>query len=83
MRTKRQQKDEWYVDRSALREQDSAFKQHKATKTHIKDYSMKHVVEVLWDMNQDSIDDRMLILRVDDKEVLLSHDELLRSVRFV
>lgn len=76
-------KDEFYKDRSHLRENDSAFDQHKATRADIKDFSLKHKVWVEWDMTQDSRDDRMVRLHVGDNVVLVDAEELMRAVRFV
>ena len=78
----RQQKDTWYKDRSDLRESDSAFKQHKATKAYVKDYSLKHKVSVEWDMTQDSIDDRICIVKIGNNSAVIDVEELQRAVRF-
>jgi hypothetical protein len=84
MRSERfQKKDVWYKDRSQLRESDSAFNQHKATKAYLKDYSMKHKIVIEWDMNQDSIDDRMCIIRVGNNSAVIDVEEFMRAVRFV
>jgi len=84
MRSERRvQKDEWYKDRSNLREQDSATVQSRANKAFIKDYSLKHKVSIEWDMTPDSINDRICILRVDDYAAVIDHDEILRALRFV
>lgn len=80
---RRAQKDEYYKDRSLLRENDSAFRQHKANKAYIKDFSLKHKVSVEWDMNQESIDDRICVLRIDELAVIIDVEELQRAVRFV
>jgi hypothetical protein len=76
-------KDEDYKDRSQLREGDSAFAQHKATKAWVKDYSLKQRVSVEWDMNQDSINDRMCILRVGNNSAVIDKEELYRAMRFL
>ena len=78
-----QKKDQWYKDRSQLEEGDSAFTQHKATKAWVKDYSLKHKVSVEWDMTQDSIDDRICLLRVGDNIAVVDVEELHRAMRFV
>ena len=77
-----QKKDEWYKDRSILREGDSAFEQAKNNKAYVKDYSLQNRVTVEWDMTQDSIDDRICILRVGDNTAIIDVEELLRAVRF-
>ncbi len=80
---RRLQKDEFYKDRSLLRESDSAFRQHKANKAYIKDLSLRHKVSIEWDMNQESIDDRICVLRIDELAVIIDVEELQRAVRFV
>ena len=79
----RQQKDIWYKDRSQLREGDSATQQHKSNKAYVKDYSLKHKVSVEWDMNQNSIDDRICIVRIGNNSAVIDVEELQRAVRFV
>lgn len=84
MRSERlQKKDQFYKDRSQLREGDSATTQHKSNKSYVKDYSLKHNVTIEWDMNQDSIDDRICVLRVGDNAAVIDVEELMRAVRFV
>lgn len=80
---RRAQKDEFYKDRSLLRETESAFEQHKASKAYVKDLSLKHKVSIEWDMNQESIDERICILRIDDIAVIIDVEELQKAVRFV
>lgn len=75
-------KDEYYKDRSALFEGDSAVTQHKSTKSYIKDYSMKHKVTLEWDISQDAMDDRICVLTVDDYKVVVDWEEILRAGRF-
>lgn len=76
-------RDEFYKDREHLRDNDSAFDQHKATKAFIKDLSLKHKVWVEWDLSQDSRDDRICILHIDDYKVVVDSEEVMRAVRFV
>lgn len=84
MRSQRlQQKDEWYKNRDDLMESDSAFTQHKATKAWVKDYSLQHKVSIEWDMTQESIDDRICVLRIDDYAVVIDVEELHKAMRFV
>lgn len=84
MRSQRhQEKDEFYKDREGFREGLSATDQHNSHVGVLKDYSLKHQVSVEYDMNEDSIRDRMLILRVDDYSVVIDYEEFLRIGRFV
>lgn len=77
------QKDGWDKDRAELRETESAWVQHKATRGVLKDYSLKHKVTIEYDMNEESVRDRMFVLRIDDYRVILDYEELLRIGRFI
>ncbi len=66
-----------------MRERDSAFVEHKLTSGLLRDYSLQHRVEMQWDLNVDSQRERIFRLKVDDYEVLLDAEELLRMVRWV
>lgn len=74
---------EWLKDMSVLREGDSAWEQRKKTRAPLKDYGMNHIVEVMWDINEETIRDKIFILRIDDTEVLLDAEELQRLLRWV
>lgn len=76
-------KDPFYKDRGELREGDSAVEQHRSTRGSLKDFSLQHKVSIEYDMNDDSIRDRMFILRVDDYKVVLDWEEVLRIGRFI
>lgn len=76
-------KDVFYKDRSQLSEGESARDQTKATRSYIKDYSLKHKVVIEWDMTQDAINDRMCILRVGDNKAVVDWEEILRAGRFI
>lgn len=87
MRSQRlQQKDQaehWDKDREILKESESATSQSRISRGSLKDYSLKHKVSFEYDMNEDSIRDRMFILRVDDYTVLIDWEEISRLGRFV
>lgn len=70
-------------DTSVLREGDSVQKQATGNRGFLKDYSMKHTVEVMWDLSEESKLDRMFKLRIDDKEVILDYEEFFRNIRWV
>lgn len=76
-------KDVFYKDRSDFREGDSAHDQVKATRAYVKDYSLKHKVVVEWDMNQDSVSDRICVLSVGGNKAVVDWEELLRAGRFI
>lgn len=78
-----QEKDEFYKDREILREGMSATDQHHSHRGVLKDYSLRHQVSIEYDMNDDSIRDRILVLTVDDYKVVLDWEELARIGRFV
>lgn len=79
----RQKADPWLKDRNELREGDRAWLQHKSCRGVLKDYSLKHMVSMEYDLNPESIRDRMFILKVDDYEVLLDWEEVMRTGRWV
>lgn len=66
-----------------LRENDSAIVQHGADRGVLKDYSMKHIVEVQWNLNPEAIRDQMFIMKIDGVEVILDAEEVMRMVRWV
>ena len=70
-------------DMSVLKENQSAVDQHGANRDVLKDYSMKHRVEVIWDLNEDSKRDFMFQLKIDDYTVVLDKEEVLRVLRWV
>lgn len=79
-----QEKDDvWYKDREGLKESFSATDQWRSKRGELKDYSMQHKVAIEYDMNDDSIRDRIFILRVDDKKVVLDWEEVMRIGRFI
>ena len=75
--------DHFYKDRSQLREADRTWQQHKNTRGPLKDYGLKHKVEMIWDLNEDSIHDRMFVLKVDDYEVILDWEEVVMNGRWI
>lgn len=84
MRNQRfQEKDHWDKDRERLKESESATSQSRSSRGALKDYSLKHKVTMEYDMNEDSIRDRMFVLRVDDYSVVLDWEEMMRIGRFV
>lgn len=70
-------------DMIVLREGDQTKVQRDRHFGHVKDYSMKHRVSVRWDLNEDAMRDKMFILKIDDYEVILDSEELLRYLRWV
>jgi len=70
-------------DMSVLREADSAEAQREARHGTIRDYSMNHRVEIRWDLNEEAMRDQMFRLTVDDYEVILDAEEVMRLLRWV
>lgn len=70
-------------DMSTLREADQAKEQRDKARGELRDYSLQHRVEMRWDMNEESIRDKMFILQVDDVEVILDAEQVMRYIRWV
>lgn len=49
----------------------------------LKDYSLKHRVKMEWDLNSEAKRDMMFKLKVDDYEVILDWEEVLKAGRFI
>lgn len=70
-------------DMSVLRESDETRIQKEQKLGHLKDYSLKHRVTVQWDLNDEAKRDLMFKLRVDDYEVILDAEDMMRYLRWV
>lgn len=70
-------------DMSVVREAASATAQHEARRGVVRDYSLMHRVEISWDLNDDAMRDKMFRLKVDNIEVILDSEEVLRLLRWV
>ena len=70
-------------DMSTTREADSAKAQSEQTSAEVRDYSLQHNVRLEWDLNDDAIADKMCRLLVDDYEVIVDSEELMRLLRWV
>jgi hypothetical protein len=70
-------------DMDVIREGDSVHNQIKKSSVVLKDYSMRHRVVMEWDLNSEAKRDMMFRLKVDDKEVILDWEEVMRSGRFI
>lgn len=70
-------------DMLALRETDQAKVQKQKRRGVLKDYSLQHRVELRWDLNDEAERDMMFRLTVDDYEVILDTEELLRYLRWL
>lgn len=70
-------------DMSVLRETDETRIQASKKNGIIKDYSLNHRIKIMWDLNEDSIKDRMFKLQIDDIEVICDTEEFMRYLRWV
>lgn len=70
-------------DMSILREGGSTKQTHDDKRGSLRDYSLKHRVMVEWDLNTDAQRDQIFRLRIDDIEVLLDAEELMRYIRWI
>lgn len=70
-------------DMSVLREGAKTKDQRNAKGGVLRDYSMRHRVEMIWDLNEEADRDQMFRMTVDDYEVILDKEELMRYLRWV
>jgi hypothetical protein len=70
-------------DMSVIRETDQTKLQRDKKFGVLKDYSLEHRVEIDWDLNEEAVRDQMFRLIVDDYEVILDLEELLRYTRWM
>ena len=70
-------------DMEVLYEGDSAKTQHKSDNGLLKDYSMNHRVEIQWNLNDEAKKEKIFRLIIDDYEVLLDAEEVMRTIRWV
>jgi len=66
-----------------LREGESAQEQVKKTSGQLKDYSSHSVVTIHWDMNEESNNDQIFILRINGEEAYLDKQEFMRYLRLI
>lgn len=70
-------------DMSVVREMDQTKVQRDKRRGVLKDYSLQHRVELRWDLNDEAIRDQMFRLIIDDYEVIIDLEELLRYTRWM
>lgn len=70
-------------DMSVLREGDQTKIQRDKKVGNLKDYSLRHRVTIVWDLNEEAQRDRMFKLTIDDNEVVLDAEEFMRYLRWV
>ena len=70
-------------DMTVLREGDETRVQRNQKMGNLKDYSMKHRVTVSWDLNDDAKRDLMFKLRIDDVEVILDAEDMMKYLRWI
>lgn len=72
-----------HKSRDSLQETDSALKQRLTPRAVLKDYSLRHQVEMRWDLSKEAERERVFVLKIDDYEVLLDYEEFLKAGRFI
>lgn len=70
-------------DMSVLREGDETRIQRSQKMGNLKDYSLQHRVTIQWDLNEEAKRDLMVRLTIDDQEVILDSEDLMRYLRWV
>lgn len=70
-------------DMTVMREADETRVQRERKMGNLKDYSLRHRVTIAWDLNEEAKRDMMVKLTVDDQEVILDAEDLLRYLRWV
>ena len=70
-------------DMTALREANSVHKQHKKSQGVLRDYSLQHRISMEWDLNEEAIKEKIFRLKIDDVEVLIDWEEMMRLGRWV
>lgn len=70
-------------DMTVIRDMDVAKVQRDLKHGVLKDYSLQHRVEVRWDLNDEATRDQMFIMKIDDYEVMLDAEEVLRYLRWI
>lgn len=70
-------------DMTVLREGDETRVQQAQRMGNLKDYSLKHRVTLHWDLNEEAKRDLMVKLVIDDVEVILDAEDLMRYLRWV
>lgn len=70
-------------DMSVLREGERAQIQRDRKGASVRDYSLQHRVTLAWDLNEEAKRDQMFLLKIDDYEVILDAEEMMRYLRWV
>lgn len=70
-------------DMGVLRDTESAKSQLHKPRAELKDYSLKNRVTMEWDLNQDSVRDRMFRITVGNEIAILDWEEVLKAGRFI
>ena len=70
-------------DMSVMREADIAKIQKEKAHGNLRDYTLTHHVSMFWDLNDDAMNDKMFKLKIDDYEVILDWEEMLRYGRWI
>jgi len=69
-------------DMSVIREMDQTKIQREKRVGVVKDYSMRHRIQITWDLNPEAEDDEMVKLTFDGMEAIVDAEELQRYLRW-
>jgi hypothetical protein len=72
-----------HKDLAELREGQEATTQVKMSSGVLKELTGKHKVTIHWNLNEEAIADQIFMLRVDEAELYLDKQDLLRHLRFI
>lgn len=70
-------------DMSVIREGDRTKVQRDKKRMVLRDYSLNHRIELIWDLNDEANIDQMVKLRFDGQEAIVDAEEFLRGLRWV
>ena len=70
-------------DMSVMREADKAQEQNQKTNYELRDYSLKHRVHIDRCLNDEADRDMIFKFTIDDYDVLLDAEQLMRIIRWV
>lgn len=70
-------------DMSVYREADVAKEQRDKKWGELRDLSMQHKVTLHWDLNDEAMQDKVFMMRVDDYEIYLDSEQVMRLLRWV
>ncbi|MHA2066814.1 MAG: hypothetical protein ACXABY_20785 [Candidatus Thorarchaeota archaeon] len=70
-------------DMSVLREGDKTKTQRDLRRGVVRDYGLKHTIEIRWDLNEEATRDRICSITFDGKTAFIDSEEMMRLLRWV